>query len=184
MNRFVGVPQPDSPHKPLLNLVDSVHIGAGRFALHLSSQASRLRGWLLARKPRVVPLFGTRNLERFEENFGAPSVRLRRTACGTTAGRRCRSKAIAIRMNTYDSSVSETLWQQMLSQTSAGTAKSARFCSGVDETWRTRQDSYLCLLPQRILAAIVVVRWIENWRQRHLNAPIVRHLRCEQSPQS
>jgi hypothetical protein len=75
---------------------------------------------------------------------------------------RCRSKAIAIRMNTYDSSVSETLWQQMLSQASAGTAKSARFCSGVDEKWRTRQDSYLCLLPQRILAAIVVVHWIEN----------------------
>ena len=29
MNTFVGVPQPDSPHKPLLNLVNSVHIGAG-----------------------------------------------------------------------------------------------------------------------------------------------------------
>jgi hypothetical protein len=29
MNTFVGVPQPDSRHKPLLNLVNSVHINAG-----------------------------------------------------------------------------------------------------------------------------------------------------------
>jgi len=32
--------------------------------------------WLLARKPWIVPLFGTRKLERFEENIGALSVRL------------------------------------------------------------------------------------------------------------
>lgn len=32
--------------------------------------------WLLARKPWIVPLFGTRRLERFEENIGALEVRL------------------------------------------------------------------------------------------------------------
>jgi len=32
--------------------------------------------WLLARKPWIVPLFGTRRLERFEENIGALAVRL------------------------------------------------------------------------------------------------------------
>jgi aryl-alcohol dehydrogenase-like predicted oxidoreductase len=32
--------------------------------------------WLLARKPWIVPLFGTRKLERFNENVGALSVRL------------------------------------------------------------------------------------------------------------
>ena len=29
-------------------------------------------------RSRIVPLFGTRSLERFEKNIGAPSVRLRR----------------------------------------------------------------------------------------------------------
>jgi aryl-alcohol dehydrogenase-like predicted oxidoreductase len=33
-------------------------------------------GGLLAQKPRIVPLFGTRKLERFEENIGALSVQL------------------------------------------------------------------------------------------------------------
>jgi aryl-alcohol dehydrogenase-like predicted oxidoreductase len=32
--------------------------------------------WLLAQKPWIVPLFGTRKLERFEENIGALSVHL------------------------------------------------------------------------------------------------------------
>ncbi|WP_321448091.1 aldo/keto reductase [uncultured Cohaesibacter sp.] len=32
--------------------------------------------WLLARKPFIVPLFGTRKLERFEENIGALDVSL------------------------------------------------------------------------------------------------------------
>ena len=32
--------------------------------------------WLLAQKPWIVPLFGTRKLERFEENIGALFVRL------------------------------------------------------------------------------------------------------------
>ena len=32
--------------------------------------------WLLAQKPWIVPLFGTRSIARFEENIGALSVRL------------------------------------------------------------------------------------------------------------
>lgn len=32
--------------------------------------------WLLAQKPWIVPLFGTRKLERFEENIGALDVDL------------------------------------------------------------------------------------------------------------
>lgn len=32
--------------------------------------------WLLARAPWIVPLFGTRKLECFEENLGALAVRL------------------------------------------------------------------------------------------------------------
>jgi aryl-alcohol dehydrogenase-like predicted oxidoreductase len=32
--------------------------------------------WLLARKPWIVPLFGTRKLERFEENIGALDIKL------------------------------------------------------------------------------------------------------------
>jgi aryl-alcohol dehydrogenase-like predicted oxidoreductase len=32
--------------------------------------------WLLAQKPWIVPLFGTRKLERFEENIGALNVTL------------------------------------------------------------------------------------------------------------
>jgi aryl-alcohol dehydrogenase-like predicted oxidoreductase len=34
--------------------------------------------WLLAQKPWIVPLFGTRKLERLEENLGALSVTLTR----------------------------------------------------------------------------------------------------------
>ena len=48
--------------------------------------------WLLARKPWIVPLFGTRKLERFEENIGALSVRLSEADMRelNTAGRRMR----------------------------------------------------------------------------------------------
>jgi aryl-alcohol dehydrogenase-like predicted oxidoreductase len=45
-----------------------------RYALSTPSQIAL--AWLLARKPWIVPLFGTRKLERFEENIGALSVRL------------------------------------------------------------------------------------------------------------
>ena len=34
--------------------------------------------WLLAQKPWIVPLFGTRRLERFDENIGALDVQLLR----------------------------------------------------------------------------------------------------------
>ena len=87
MNTFVGVPQPDSPHKTLLNLVNSVHIGAGASLFISAARTLACAGGFLLGSLGSFPLFGTRNLERFEENFGAPSVRLRRTACGTTAAR-------------------------------------------------------------------------------------------------
>jgi aryl-alcohol dehydrogenase-like predicted oxidoreductase len=41
-----------------------------------ASPAQIALAWLLAQKPWIVPLFGTRKLERFEENIGALSVRL------------------------------------------------------------------------------------------------------------
>jgi aryl-alcohol dehydrogenase-like predicted oxidoreductase len=41
-----------------------------------ASPAQVALAWLLARKAWIAPLFGTRKLERFEENIGALSVRL------------------------------------------------------------------------------------------------------------
>jgi aryl-alcohol dehydrogenase-like predicted oxidoreductase len=43
---------------------------------HKATPAQVALAWLLAQKPWIVPLFGTRKLERFEENIGALSVRL------------------------------------------------------------------------------------------------------------
>ncbi|MEX3959386.1 aldo/keto reductase [Trinickia sp. EG282A] len=43
---------------------------------HGATPAQIALSWLLARKPWIVPLFGTRKLERFEENIGALNVRL------------------------------------------------------------------------------------------------------------
>ena len=43
---------------------------------HGATPAQVALAWLLAQKPRIVPLFGTRNFERFEENIGALSVQL------------------------------------------------------------------------------------------------------------
>ena len=43
---------------------------------HGATPAQVALAWLLAQKPWIVPLFGTRKLERFEENIGALSVRL------------------------------------------------------------------------------------------------------------
>ncbi|WP_055045899.1 aldo/keto reductase [Devosia sp. A16] len=40
-------------------------------ARHGASPAQVALAWLLAQKPWIVPLFGTRRLERFEENIGA-----------------------------------------------------------------------------------------------------------------
>lgn len=41
---------------------------------HDASPAQVALAWLLAQKPWIVPLFGTRRLERFEENIGALNV--------------------------------------------------------------------------------------------------------------
>jgi len=43
---------------------------------HGATPAQVALAWLLARKPWIVPLFGTRKLERLEENLGALSVTL------------------------------------------------------------------------------------------------------------
>lgn len=43
---------------------------------HGATPAQIALAWLLAQKPWVVPLFGTRKLDRFEENIGALSVLL------------------------------------------------------------------------------------------------------------
>ncbi|MDA8489863.1 aldo/keto reductase [Kluyvera sp. Awk 3] len=43
---------------------------------HQATPAQVALAWLLAQKPWIVPLFGTRRLSRFEENIGALNVRL------------------------------------------------------------------------------------------------------------
>jgi aryl-alcohol dehydrogenase-like predicted oxidoreductase len=43
---------------------------------HGATPAQIALSWLLSQKPWIVPVFGTRKLERFEENIGALSVRL------------------------------------------------------------------------------------------------------------
>jgi aryl-alcohol dehydrogenase-like predicted oxidoreductase len=43
---------------------------------HAATPAQVALAWLLAQKPWIVPLFGTRKLERFEENIGALNVTL------------------------------------------------------------------------------------------------------------
>jgi aryl-alcohol dehydrogenase-like predicted oxidoreductase len=43
---------------------------------HEASPAQVALAWLLRQKPWIVPLFGTRKLERFEENIGALNVTL------------------------------------------------------------------------------------------------------------
>ncbi|MDK4706300.1 aldo/keto reductase [Rhizobium sp. CNPSo 4062] len=43
---------------------------------HGATPAQVALAWLLARKPWIVPLFGTRKLERFEENIGALDIAL------------------------------------------------------------------------------------------------------------
>ena len=45
---------------------------------HGATPAQVALAWLLAQKPWIVPLFGTRKLERFEENVGALEVHLTR----------------------------------------------------------------------------------------------------------
>ena len=43
---------------------------------HAASPAQVALAWLLAQKSWIVPLFGTRKRERFEENIGGLSLRL------------------------------------------------------------------------------------------------------------
>lgn len=43
---------------------------------HAATPAQVALAWLLTQKPWIVPLFGTRKLERLEENLGALSVSL------------------------------------------------------------------------------------------------------------
>lgn len=43
---------------------------------HGATPAQVALAWLLSRKPWIVPLFGTRRLERFEENIGALDIEL------------------------------------------------------------------------------------------------------------
>lgn len=43
---------------------------------HRATPAQVALAWLLAQKPWIVPLFGTRKLQRFEENIGALNVTL------------------------------------------------------------------------------------------------------------
>lgn len=43
---------------------------------HQATPAQVALAWLLAQKPWIVPLFGTRSLSRFEENIGALNLRL------------------------------------------------------------------------------------------------------------
>lgn len=59
-----------------LALVDVLRGIAGR---HGATPAQVALAWLLARKPWIVPLFGTRKLERLDENLGALSVGLTAT---------------------------------------------------------------------------------------------------------
>lgn len=54
-------------------LVDLVRMIGER---HGATPAQVALAWLLARKPWIVPLFGTRKLERLDENLGALSVAL------------------------------------------------------------------------------------------------------------
>lgn len=46
---------------------------------HGATPAQVALAWLLAQKPWIVPLFGTRTLERFDENIGALNVTLTRS---------------------------------------------------------------------------------------------------------
>jgi aryl-alcohol dehydrogenase-like predicted oxidoreductase len=54
-------------------LVELLTCIAGR---HEATPAQVALSWLLTRKPWIVPLFGTRSLERFEENIGALDLKL------------------------------------------------------------------------------------------------------------
>jgi aryl-alcohol dehydrogenase-like predicted oxidoreductase len=54
-------------------LVDLLRVVAAR---HSATPGQVALAWLMAQKPWIVPLFGTRKLDRFEENMGAINVEL------------------------------------------------------------------------------------------------------------
>jgi aryl-alcohol dehydrogenase-like predicted oxidoreductase len=56
-----------------LALVDLLRTVGAR---HRATPAQVALAWLLKRRPWIVPLFGTRKLERLEENLGAANVHL------------------------------------------------------------------------------------------------------------
>lgn len=57
-------------NKALVELISDIA------AHHQATPAQIALAWLLAQKPWIVPLFGTRSLERFEENIGALDITL------------------------------------------------------------------------------------------------------------
>ena len=63
-------PEAREANRKLIDLIGRI---GGR---HGATPAQVALAWLLARKPWIVPLFGTRKLERFEENVGAIDVHL------------------------------------------------------------------------------------------------------------
>jgi aryl-alcohol dehydrogenase-like predicted oxidoreductase len=61
-------PEAREANQALVDLLRSVAVSHG------ATPAQVAIAWLLSRKPWIVPLFGTRNVERFKENVGALSV--------------------------------------------------------------------------------------------------------------
>ena len=64
-------PEARDANQPLVGLLRKIGDRRG------ATPAQVALAWLLAQKPWIVPLFGTRSLERFHENVGALSVRAR-----------------------------------------------------------------------------------------------------------
>ena len=63
-------PEARDANQPLVGLLRKIGDRRG------ATPAQVALAWLLAQKPWIVPLFGTRSVERFHENVGALSVRL------------------------------------------------------------------------------------------------------------
>jgi aryl-alcohol dehydrogenase-like predicted oxidoreductase len=63
-------PEAQAKNQALIDLLRSVG------ARHSATPAQVALAWLMARKPWIVPLFGTRKLERLEENLGAARLEL------------------------------------------------------------------------------------------------------------
>ena len=63
-------PEARDANRPLVGLLRKIGDRRG------ATPAQVALAWLLAQKPWIVPLFGTRSVERFHENVGALSVRL------------------------------------------------------------------------------------------------------------